>query len=201
MLNSRDKIEQSLRALAERLEFVGAPHTSLAVCGGAALFVRGLMTRDVTKDVDVFAMGQEDEQGNLQLIKKKPLPDYLLKEAKIVANDFGLPEDWLNEGPADNMDLGLPEGLVSRLHKIEYGPKLTAYFLDRLDQIHFKLYAGTDRGPDSSHIADLIALKPSAEELEAAARWSMTHDISEGYKLTLKNCLKYLGHPDVADRL
>lgn len=201
MLDSRDKIEQSLRALAERLEFVGAPHTSLAVCGGAALFIKGFMSRGVTKDVDVFAIAQEDGQGHLQLVKKKPLPDYLLKEAKIVANDFGLPADWLNEGPADIMDLGLPEGLVSRLHKIEYGPKLTAYFLDRIDQIHFKLYAGTDQGHDSRHIADLIALKPTSQELEVAARWSMTHDISEGYKMTLKNCIKYLGHPDVADRL
>ncbi len=200
-MTSKDKIEQTLRALAERLEFAQAPPTEIAVCGGAALFIMGFMTRSVTKDVDAFAMISRDRDGSLTLSKKKPLPEYLTREARVVAMDFGLPDNWLNAGPADIMDLGLPEGLAGRLHPINYGPALTVHFLDRIDQIHFKLYAAVDQGPDSRHIADLMALQPSGEELEMAARWSMTHDISEGYRIILKGCLEFLGHADVAQRV
>jgi hypothetical protein len=201
MLASKDQVTRALQALAERLDYSKAPETEIAVCGGAALFVEGFMTRQVTKDVDAFAVVERNPDGSFRLVKRKPLPKYLLREAEIVAKDLGLPEDWLNAGPADIVDLGLPHGLESRLHRIVYGPKLTVHFLDRFDQIHFKLYAATDQGPDSRHMADLIALKPTTEELEKAARWSMTHDISEGYKVTLQGCLKFMGHADVADRL
>jgi hypothetical protein len=51
------------------------------------------------------------------------------------------------------------------------------------------------------HLEDLVALKPTATELEAAARWSMTHDVSEPYKEQLKKMLMDMGHSDVADRL
>ncbi len=51
------------------------------------------------------------------------------------------------------------------------------------------------------HYQDLIALKPIAEELEMAARWSMTHDVSEGYRESLKCMLSEMGHKDVADRI
>jgi hypothetical protein len=201
MLDSTDRIRQALDALAKRLEFSGAPSTEIAVCGGAALFLRGLMSRHVTKDVDAFGIIERKPDGTPRIVKKKPLPEYLLREAEIVAKDLGLPQDWLNEGPADIVDLGLPEGLESRLHPVVFGPKLTVHFLDRIDQIHFKLYAATDQGADSRHMADLMALKPTAEELERAARWSMTHDISEGYRMTLQGCLKFMGHADVADRI
>jgi len=201
MLYSKDRVNRALQALAERLEFSKAPETEIAVCGGAALFAKGFMTRQVTEDVDAFAVVERNPDGSRRLVKKKPLPEYLLREAEFVAKDLGLPEDWLNAGPADIVDLGLPEGLESRLHKMVYGPKLTVHFLDRFDQIHFKLYAAADQGHDSRHMADLIALKPTAEELEKAARWSMTHDISEGYKWEVQGCLKFLGHADVADRI
>ena len=52
---------------------------------------------------------------------------------------------------------------------------LTGHFTGRFDQIHFKLYASVDRG--GYHIEDLRALSPSHDELEAAARWAMTHDV------------------------
>jgi|ERR1043166_2693705 hypothetical protein len=201
MLDSKDKVDQALSALSARLEFAKAPKTEIAVCGGAALFLKGFMTRQVTQDIDAFAMVDRNPDGSLRLVKKKPLPEYLLHEAQIVAKDLGLPDDWINAGPADIVDLGLPAGLEARLHRIEYGSKLTVYLLDRIDQIHFKLYAATDQGPDSRHMADLVALRPTSEEIEKAARWSMTHDISEGYKAELKACLVHLGYADVARRV
>jgi len=200
MFASKDQIHRARKALAERLEFVRAPPTELAVCGGAALQVMNLMTRTATKDVDAFAVVRRDPRG-LHLVKCDPLPDHILREVAIVAQDFNLPGDWLNPGPTSILDFGLPEGLTTRLHPVEYGPKLTMHFLDRVDQVYFKLYATADQGPDSRHNADLIALKPTAAELEAAARWTMTHDTSEGFKQELQGCLRFLGHSDVADRI
>jgi hypothetical protein len=43
-----------------------------------------------------------------------------------------------------------------------------------------------------------IALHPSREELIAAARWSMTHDPSPGYRTVLKEALSALGVDDGA---
>ena len=65
---------------------------------------------------------------------------------------------------------------MERVITRQYGQKLIVHFLGHYDQIHFKLYAAVDQGA-GKHLDDLIALSPSAEELEQAARWSMTHDI------------------------
>ncbi len=54
---------------------------------------------------------------------------------------------------------------------------------------------------DGTHLNDLKALHPAAAELEAAARWSMTHDVSEGFKMVLKELLTQLGHEPVAQRI
>lgn len=43
------------------------------------------------------------------------------------------------------------------------------------------------------HLADLQALTPSNDELVQAARWSETHDASEGYRAMLVNALKHFG--------
>ncbi len=42
----------------------------------------------------------------------------------------------------------------------------------RLDLIHFKLYAAADDiGPASRHSSDLLALRPTPDELAAARTW------------------------------
>jgi hypothetical protein len=45
------------------------------------------------------------------------------------------------------------------------------------------------------------ALHPTAAELEAVARWAMTHDVSEGFKMVLKELLTRLGHESVVERI
>ena len=199
MLDSKEAIERVLRALAERLDLAQAPPIELAVCGGAALHVLGLMSRGVTRDVDAFALVRR--RGGRRILFKAPLPEHLMREAVIVAKDFGLAPDWLNSGPADLLDLGLPKGLAGRLRAVRYGKRLAIHYLARRDQIHFKLYAAADGGPGSRHLADLIALEPKAGELESAARWAMTHDPSEGFRNVMKGCLKHIGHENVADRI
>jgi hypothetical protein len=159
----------------------------------------GLVQR-ATKDVDVLAYVKRDKEGKFQLIKADPLNPELITAAKKVARDFNLPDDWLNTGPASAVDLGLPNGFMDRVTTRVFGNKLAVHFLGRYDQIHFKLYAAVDQGA-GKHLNDLLALKPTSEEIESAARWSMTHDVSEGYKQNLRALLSYLGFGDVAERL
>jgi hypothetical protein len=62
--------------------------------------------------------------------------------------------------------------------------------------ICFKLYAAVDQGPRSRHLQDLRELRPDRDELLAAARWTVTHDASSGYRSLLVNALRLLGLED-----
>jgi hypothetical protein len=195
----REEIESILSALGEQLEVLAPEPFEILVCGGSALNLFGFIRR-ATKDVDVIAYVHRDEEGKVSLIKADPLRPELMEASKRVARDFNLPENWLNAGPASAVDLGLPEELMERVITRAFGKELIIHFLGRYDQIHFKLYAAVDQGA-GKHFDDLLALQPTAEELEKAARWSMTHDVSEGYKQTLQGLLIHLGYEDVAKRL
>ncbi len=45
----------------------------------------------------------------------------------------------------------------------------------------------------AEHLADLRALRPTQDELLEAARWSCTHDPSEGYRVVLVDVLEHFG--------
>jgi hypothetical protein len=198
MFDNRGEVDRILRALSEQIAALTPERFDLVVCGGSALNALGLVRR-TTRDVDVLAFLEVDRKGGLRPHAAKPFPKVLIDAAAKVARDFRLPADWLNPGPTSALELGLPKGLLRRLETHDYGDALTIRFLSRYDQIHFKLYAAVDQG--GKHLEDLVALKPTATELEAAARWSMTHDVSEPYKEQLKKMLMDMGHSDVADRL
>lgn len=140
-----------------------------------------------TRDVDVVALRGDDGLGSAD-----PLPEGLRLARDRVARDFSLPDEWLNPGPTTLLDLGLPEGFVDRLERRDYGEGLAVYLASRYDQIHFKLFALVDQGP-GKHEQDLQALSPSEEELLAAAKWTRTHDPSEGYAQSLRQALLHLG--------
>jgi hypothetical protein len=199
MIESQKDVETILSALGDQLESLLDKPVELLVCGGSALNVLGLVRR-ATKDVDILAYIERNEKGETFLIKADSLSPELVTAAKKVAHDFNLPDDWLNTGPASAVDLGLPNGIMDRVTTRVFGNKLAVHFLGHYDQIHFKLYAAVDQGA-GKHLDDLLALKPTSEEIESAARWSMTHDVSDGYKQNLKNLLKYMGFEDVAERL
>ena len=196
---SHDNIDQALSLLAGRLDLAQTDPVRLVICGGSALIAMSLRRR-TTRDMDVVALLSAAQEP----ISPDPLPDFLLRAADQVARDLGLFEGWLNNGPSRGegglFQMGLPEGFVGRLTEKEYGPRLAIYFIGRLDQIHFKLYAAVDQR-DGTHLNDLKALHPTAAELEAAARWAMTHDVSEGFKMVLKELLTQLGHESVAERI
>ena len=184
-----DKADELLRALGEQLAARGERY-ELVVIGGSALLALGLVER-TTKDVDIVALRSGDD-----LEGAEPLPDGLRAAGDLVARDFSLPAKWLNAGPTELLEFGLPEGFVDRLGRRDYGPTLVVYFASRLDQIHFKLYAAVDQGP-GKHEQDLRALAPTEAELVAAARWSRTQDPSEGYAQVLRGALKSFGVTDV----
>jgi hypothetical protein len=199
MFQDKTEIEKILSALGELLDSMNAAIPELIVCGGSALNVLGLVNR-TTKDVDVVAFAAKTNQQNNQFEKADPFPEKLLEASRKVARDFNLPENWLNPGPTSAVDFGLPEGLMERVETRTFGKSLTIHFLSRFDQICFKLYAAVDQGI-GKHYSDLVSLKPDAEELERAARWSMTHDVSQEYRQSVKELLKHMGHEDVAERL
>ena len=180
--------EDLLCALGEQLAARGESYT-LAVVGGSALLALGLISRP-TRDVDILAIVENNE-----LISAQPLPVTLLDAAHIVARDFGLSDEWLNPGPTSLLDLGLPDGFYERAQHRVYGPGLEILFASRIDQIHLKLYATVDQGA-GKHLNDLEALRPTEQELIDAARWSQTHDPSEGYRSVLASVLAHFGVDD-----
>jgi len=199
MFQNQKDIENRLSALGEHLENLADKPVELLVCGGSALIALGFVQR-ATKDVDILAYVKKTASGDIEFINAKPLDDQLVEAAGKVAGDFNLPDNWINAGPASAVDFGLPEGIMERVVTKNYGHKLTIHFLGRYDQIHFKLYASVDQEA-GKHFDDLLALEPTADELEEAARWSMTHDESKGYRLVLKDLLNHMGYKDVAERL
>jgi hypothetical protein len=196
---SHENLDQALSLLAARLELARAEPLCLVICGGSALIAMNLRRR-TTRDMDVVALLNAAHEP----ISPDPLPDFLLKAADQVARDLGLFEGWLNNGPSRGegglFQMGLPEGFVGRLTEKRYSPRLSVHFIGRFDQIHFKLYAAADQR-DGTHLNDLRALEPATAELEAAARWAMTHDVSEGFKRVLKELLTQIGHESVAERI
>lgn len=194
---NRDNLDKIFGLLNFRLRENNSAPVEIVVCGDTSLIWSGLVTR-TTKDVDVVVLACS---GKLQ--SPDPLPKDLLKASKEVAEDLGLQDDWLNNGPSQGegglFQMGLPEGLSNRLHSKQYGSHLTVHFIDRVDQIFFKLYASADRG--GYHIEDLLHLKPNEDEIANAAKWTMTHDVSEGFAVILKQLLRKLGYEDLSKRI
>ena len=186
-----NRLEDLLAGLGQVLEARGLAYTLVTV-GGGSLLLQRLSVRP-TRDLDVIAVG--DGQG---LRKAEVLPAPLLEAARDVGIGAGVAENWLNAGPAGLIDFGLPAGFIERC-EVRRFDSLTLLIASRFDQICFKLYAAVDQAPASKHLDDLRLLEPTADELIAAARWSMTHDPSEGYRAQLLPLLRMLGVSD-ADR-
>ena len=183
-------VDQSLILLGEILAFRKRPPHHFVVCGGSSLLALSLVSRSTTKDVDILAKVE-----NRELKQPKPLPDWFLEDAKDVQSQLDLPENWINDGPADDLffRFGLPEGIESRLTGRAYGDCLKISFISRYDQIFFKLYAAVDQSVGSYHYHDLTDLKPTEDELKAAISWIFKQDDSEGFRMVLREVLNHLG--------
>lgn len=180
-------VHELLTALEQQLAAAGLTY-DLVVVGGSALLALDLIQR-ATKDVDVVALS---EAGGLASAVN--LPPGLLAARDRVARDFGVPEQWLNSGPAALLRLGLPRGFEQRWETLVYGPGLVVRWASRVDQIHLKLYAAVDQA--GKHLSDLEALVPRPAELIAAASWAREHDPSDGFLSALREALAYFGIQD-----
>ena len=197
MIIGSDNINEILSALEQQIRYRGGRSMTLVVCGGTALAALGLVDR-TTKDVDVLGKLEETEEG-VKVVKIDRFPQWFEEAVSVVGRDFRLPEYWLNLGPAPQLETGLPPGFEERLIKKSYGKFLTVYFISRKDQIFFKLYASVDR--DDYHVQDLFALNPTEEELIEATKWVLTQDVSEDFRIILKDFLKRKGYENIAQRI
>ena len=188
-------LEIALRAVSDSLADAKAQQETVVICGGAALICLGFISRR-TKDVDVLA-GVDHELG---LTDPRPFSAALKTAINETAKALGLPANWLNAGPADQVLAGLPEGFLSRLQRRDYGTHLTVYLPDRLDLIHLKLFAGVDQGP-GRHWSDLKALNPTPAEMLAAARWVLGQDAGEVFPEIVRHALTQHEHAAIADQL
>ncbi|MCX6842728.1 MAG: hypothetical protein NTX53_10645 [candidate division WOR-3 bacterium] len=191
------RLDELLSALDRQISLAGGHNVGLVVCGGSALAALGLVRR-TTRDVDVLGLART-APGGIVVERLERLPEPLASAALKVARDFNLPADWLNLGPAPQVGMGLPDGFGCRVEQRRYGSRLTVYYASRYDQVHFKLYAAVDQ--DSYHVQDLALLKPTGAELLAAARWTLTQDVSSTFRDSLKEFLRTSGHSDVTQDL
>jgi hypothetical protein len=194
-------LDKAFLTLGALLEDSKNARINIVVCGGASLIATNLVTR-TTKDVDIVAMLDSNEK----IVEARPLPEILLQAADSVASAMNLPASWLNNGPRSIVNprlpnYGLPEGFLQRLKTRTYGRNLSVYFLDRIDQIYFKLFAAVDLGGPGRHLDDLDSLTPTDDELYAAAQWVQIQDPSESFTETMKTMLRMTGHERVAEKL
>ena len=192
-----EDIKTYLTALSEQLELQGERDVGLVVCGGAALSVLGL-TQRTTRDIDAMAFMVASTASRHSLVKAE-FDDRFERAAAAVARDYGLPEDWINCGPAGQIDTGLPAGFQDRLISRRYGENLVVYYCSRTDLIHLKLYAAVD--VMGRHLDDLKAMNPEPGEIEEAARWCLSQDVSEPFRGLLESILEELGYGDIGRRL
>jgi hypothetical protein len=181
-------LERALEVLGELLADRSLSFEVHAI-GGGSLLLLGLIDRP-TEDLDLVAIVRAGA-----LSGAKPMPAELEQASGEVASLLGLAADWLNPGPTDLLQFGLPAGYESRTVMRRFGG-LTVHLAGRFDQICFKLYAAVDQGPRSKHTADLRQLQPTRDELLAAARWARTHDPSDAFLDQLEQALDALGVRD-----
>jgi hypothetical protein len=177
-------LENGLIVLGELLADRGLYYEIVGI-GGRSLLLLSQIDRS-TKDLDIVALVKEK-----QFVTAEPLPKELLQAAEEVGNALELGTGWLNNGPTSLLNLGLPPGFMERMHT-RYYKGLTIHLADRLDQIGFKLFASVDQGRQSKHFADLVTLKPSAEELEKAKTWCISHDVSKIFETEINSAIESL---------
>lgn len=182
----KDNLEKALRTLGAVLESRGVS-SRILVAGGSSLLLLGLIDRP-TADLDVIGLATGD-----RYVKAETLPAPLAEAAREVGAALGLADNWLNTGPASLFDFGLPEGYEQRVSVHQYG-SLEVHVPGRVDLLAFKLYAAVDHSGarESKHLNDLKDMQPTPDELLTAARWTRTHDPSDGYKGELVKVLASL---------
>lgn len=180
------QLDELLEAVGAHLEQAGEA-ACIVVVGGTSLAVRGWVPR-TTQDVDVIAQGR-NHKGARVLISATPLPAALVLAVQRVAEDYGLPPDWMNTVIGAQFDFGLPPGFLEEVAWHVYGP-LEVGFAGRSSLIALKLFAVVDAGIDTVHFQDLMALDPSAAELVKARTWVSEQDAGPAFPKLVSEVLE-----------
>jgi hypothetical protein len=189
LFTNRRQIQEALSRTGRRLALADAGEYALLVCGGSALNLAGIIERP-TRDVDVLGLVKGTD---CRTVTAEHLPAELIRAAEGVAMDLSLPGDWLNDAALDVQRLGLPSGILKRAHRLEFGPCLTVFFIDRRDQVALKLYAAIHREKGQRHLKDLEAIEPTKAEMEAAAHWLLDRKTSAGFRAAVRSISAALG--------
>ncbi len=195
MLTNTEDIKRLLYALEEKMGISGCAPIGLVVCGGAALNILGIVSR-TTMDIDVLAA---IHHGRMEQAKTL-FTGTMLKCIEDVAKDFGAPKKWLNPGPGNLFEKGLPNGITERLCRESFGRHLDVYWISRFDLICLKLYAAADdvtRTRRDVDIQDLHKMQPQHEEIDKAILWMRTLYDYEEKKIVLEDVLRDLGYDDL----
>ena len=192
-----DSFRLALSAVGALLESERAA-ASVVMVGGGALLLQGFIDRP-TRDADLI--------GTLEAGVVIPLaepPPALASAARKVALLYDLAPEWLNTGAADLATSGLPVGFEERLSRMDFG-SLTIWLPGRLDLVCFKLYAAADHWPTRDrHLADLVHLAPTADDLAFAVEWILDRqapDSRAAYRDLLSAVVTDLGlDQDALDR-
>ncbi|MGH8335407.1 MAG: DUF6036 family nucleotidyltransferase [Gammaproteobacteria bacterium] len=193
-LTGSNDIRTALRLVGELLAADGLS-LRIVVIGGAAMNLHGYAERTTT-DVDIIAVDDRAANANATMITAppQPLPDTIVQAIRIVARQRGLPDEWLNTGPAGQWLIGLPVGFADRVvwpSTLDFGGLIVG-LAGRSDLIAFKLFAAADhRDAHSVHYQDLRALRPTLAELDAAVDWLVGQDQGPEWATTLERLMQY----------
>ena len=149
IIEAIEELDRELAKLNEKRELIA--------CGGAALSVMGVTSRE-TRDLDVII---------------PILDEVLLKCSHAVAAKTGLDSEWLNNGPSGFVK-DLEKGFELRTEVIFKGTNLTVRALGRKDLIATKLQGLCDR--DEVDLNDLVMMKPIVQEIESLRPWLLQRD-------------------------
>lgn len=165
------QVRRLLGALGELLQAKGIS-VRILIVGGASLNLAGWIPPRSTDDVDVLARHGE---GPDPLADPATLPSGFFEAVRTVARDFRVSDDWLNTEVAQQWSTGLPPG-ADRGIRWERFDSLGVGLAGRQTMVTLKLFAAADRGVESVHFQDLVALEPSEEELDDAREWVSEQD-------------------------
>jgi hypothetical protein len=146
MSMDRTDILQHLCRLGELLD-LPEPVEILLVGGAAGVLTRQLVPERTTTDCDVIRYKPDEAESPI------------LETARQVANEFGLPVNWMNS-QAMSLNI-LPDGWHTRKVLVGEFGLLAVFALSRRDLLATKFYAGHPRDLD-----DITAMAPAQEELE-----------------------------------
>jgi hypothetical protein len=149
---------------------------SLFVIGGSAFLLQDPTRAHATADLDVAALVQDDAT----LTQAAELPAELVEAADAVAVIHGLTPGWINAAAAASFDNLVPDGALDRALVRTWGG-LTLHVASRGDLIRLKLQAAQRRGTRGDRYRDdLVRMRPSGEELDAARAWLVATSSTPG---------------------